>query len=170
MIRDVELADAEAITKIYNHYVERTVITFEMDLVNLNEMQRRIQNILAAGFPWLVKQGAAGEVVGYAYVGSWRARAAYRASVESAVYVSCDQTGKGVGRELYEALLDRLQESGNVHVVVGVITVPNDASIGLHRKLGFEEVGIYREVGRKFERWIDVQTMQLKMSEWRGGR
>jgi len=166
MIRDVVPEDANAIAKIYNHYIEQTVVTFEMQAVDSHEIQKRIQAILADGFPWLVKLDSAGEVVGYAYVGPWRARAAYRASVESALYVSHDQTGKGIGRGLYEALLNRLKESGDVHVVVGVITVPNEASIGLHRKLGFKEGGLYREVGRKFDRWIDVQTLQLKMSEW----
>lgn len=167
MIRDVVPKDASAIAKIYNHYIEQTNVTFEMDLVDSNEILKRIQAVLASGFPWLVKLDAAGQVLGYAYVGPWRARAAYRASVESAVYVSHDQTGKGIGRGLYEALLDRLKEAGNVHVVVGVITVPNDASVGLHRKLGFKEGGLYREVGRKFDRWIDVLTMQLKIDEWR---
>ena len=170
MIRDVVPEDAVAIAKIYNHYIEHTIITFEMELIDSNEMLARIQAVLAGGFPWLVKLNDADEVVGYAYVGPWRARAAYRASVESALYVSHDQTGKGYGGELYETLLDRLQKSGDVHVVVGVLTMPNDASVALHRKLGFKEGGIYREVGRKFDRWIDVQTLQLKISEWRGGR
>ena len=70
------------------------------------------------------------------------------------------------GKELYEELLKRLQEAGNVHVVIGVISVPNDASVGLHRKLGFEDGGFYREVGRKFDRWIDVQMLQLKLDGW----
>ena len=167
MIRNAVLEDASAIAKIYNHYIEKTDVTFEMEMVDSNEIQQRIQNTLAGGHPWLVKLNAKSEVVGYAYAGRWRARAASRATVESAIYVSHDQTGQGIGRALYETLLDRLQEAGNVRVVIGVIAVPNDASVALHHKLGFKEAGLYREVGRKFDRWIDVLSLQLKMSEWR---
>ena len=167
MIRDVALEDASAIAKIYNYYIEETVVTFETQSIDSDEIVKRIQGILAAGFPWLVKLDTRGNVAGYAYVGPWRARAAYRATVESALYVSRDQTGKGIGQELYEALFNRLQETGDVHVVVGAIAMPNDASVGLHRKLGFKDGGLYREVGSKFESWIDVLTLQLKMSDWR---
>ena len=167
MIRDVVPADSTAIAKIYNHYVERTDITFETELIDPSEMLERIQSTLSRDFPWIVKLNDAEEVVGYAYADLWRKRIAYRCSVESAIYVSCDQVGKGFGKSLYEALLDRLQESGNVHVVIGVIAVPNEASVGLHRRLGFKEGGLYREVGRKFDRWVEVQTLQLQMEVWR---
>ena len=169
MIRDAALEDASAIAKIYNYYVDQTAVTFEVDSVDSNEIQRRIQNTLANGHPWLVQLDSKGQVVGYAYAGHWRDRVASRATFESAIYVSHDHTRQGFGRALYETLLDRLQEAGNVHVVIGVIAVPNDASVGLHQKLGFKEVGLYREVGRKFDRWIDVLSLQLKMSDWRGG-
>lgn len=167
MIRNVVPEDASAIAKIYNHYIEQTIITFETELIDAAEMLRRIEATLASGFPWIVKLDDEGEVVGYAYADFWRKRIAYRASVESAVYVSHQCTGNGWGKELYEELLKRLQEAGNVHVVIGVISVPNDASVGLHRKLGFEDGGLYREVGRKFDRWIDVQMLQLKLDDWR---
>jgi len=152
MIRNVVPEDASAIAVIYNHYIEQTIITFETELIDEAEMLRRIEATLANGFPWIVKL--------------WRKRIAYRASVESAVYMDHQCTGKGWGKELYERLLKRLQEAGNVHVVIGVISVPNEASVSLHRKLGFEDGGLYREVGRKFDRWIDVQMLQLKLDNW----
>ena len=166
MIRDVVTEDASAIAKIYNHYIEHTDVTFEVDLIDSNEIQQRIQKTLAVGYPWLVKLDASDEVVGYAYAGRWRAREASRATCETAIYVSHDQTGQGVGKALYEALLNRLQKAGNVRVVIGVIALPNDASVALHHKLGFQEAGLYREVGRKFGRWIDLLSLQLKMSDW----
>ena len=166
MIRNVVPEDASVIAKIYNHYIEQTIITFETELIDAAEILRRIEATLASGFPWIVKLDDEGEVVGYAYADFWRKRIAYRASVESAVYMNHQCTGNGWGKELYEELLKRLQEAGNVHVVIGVISVPNDASVGLHRKLGFEDGGFYREVGRKFDRWIDVQMLQLKLDGW----
>ena len=166
MIREVVPEDASEIAKIYNHYIEQTIITFETELIDAPEMLRRIETTVASGFPWIVKLNDQGVVVGYAYAGFWRKRIAYRASVESAVYVNHQCTGNGWGQALYEELLKRLQESGNVHVVIGVISVPNEASVGLHRKLGFEDGGVYREVGRKFDRWIDVQMLQLKLDDW----
>jgi len=94
MIRDVVPADSTAIAKIYNHYVERTDITFETELIDPSEMLERIQSTLSRDFPWIVKLNDAEEVVGYAYADLWRKRIAYRCSVESAVYVSCDQVGR----------------------------------------------------------------------------
>ena len=166
MIRNVVPEDASAIAVIYNHYIEQTIITFETELIDEAEMLRRIEATLANGFPWIVKLNDEGGVVGYAYADFWRKRIAYRASVESAVYMDHQCTGKGWGKELYEGLLKRLQEAGNVHVVIGVISVPNEASVSLHRKLGFEDGGLYCEVGRKFDRWIDVQMLQLKLDNW----
>jgi phosphinothricin acetyltransferase len=163
MIRNVRPEDAEAIATIYNHYITDTLITFETESITAKEVQRRVAETQSHGFPWIVKLDANDQIVGYAYADYWRKRIAYRHSVESAVYVSHEQHGKGYGNALYVELLERLRASDSVHVVVGVITVPNEASIALHKKLGFAEGAIYREVGRKFDQWIDVQTLQLKL-------
>lgn len=163
MIRNVLPSDAGAIAAIYNHYITETLITFEMDIVSADEVQRRIDETVSHGFPWIVKLDRNDEVVGYAYADFWRKRIAYRHTVESAVYVDHRQHSKGYGGDLYRELLDRLRASSDVHVVIGVITVPNSASVALHKKLGFSEGAIYREVGRKFDQWIDVQTLQLKI-------
>lgn len=163
MIRDAKLSDAESIASIYNHYVTDTLVTFETEPVSAAEVQRRVNQTLGNGFPWIVKLDSRDQVVGYAYADFWRKRVAYQHTVESAVYVDCQQHGKGYGITLYQELLTRLKTQCDIRVVIGVITIPNQASIALHKKLGFSEGAIYREVGRKFDQWIDVQTLQLHL-------
>ena len=161
MIRPVKISDAEQIAEIYNYYVAETVITFEEDPVSAVDFQARIKATLESQMPWLVAE-VAGSVAGYAYAGRWRERVAYRFSVESAVYVSHDRLGLGTGASLYTALLDELENLG-MHCVLGGIALPNPASVQLHERLGFEKVAHHREVGRKFDRWIDVGFWQLQL-------
>lgn len=166
MIRDAKPADAAAIAAIYNHYIAKTVVTFEEVEVTAEEMRRR-RRLVAEKFPWLVVEEA-GSVVGYAYASPWHARAAYRHSVETTVYLAPDATGRGLGRPLYEALLDRLPPLG-VHAAIGGIALPNPASVALHERLGFAKAAHYREVGHKFGRWIDVGYWQLTLGSGDSG-
>jgi phosphinothricin acetyltransferase len=165
LIRHAQVQDAAVIAAIYNHYVSTTTITFEEEPVSPEEMARRMQAVQAAGLPWLVAQ-IDGEVAGYAYATKWKERSAYRYSVESTVYVKADAHGRGLGKALYEELLGTLAASG-VHVVIGGIAQPNPASVALHGKLGFEKVAMFREVGRKFDRWVDVGYWQRILSPQR---
>jgi L-amino acid N-acyltransferase YncA len=158
MIRPAREGDAEAIARIYNHYVLNTVITFEEEAVSTADMAGRIADVGALGLPWLVAQRE-GQVVGYAYATRWRRRPAYRYSVESTVYLAHDAIGQGLGTRLYEALLSRLEEQG-LHVVIGGIALPNRESVALHEKLGMRQVAHFREVGFKLGRWIDVGYWQ----------
>jgi L-amino acid N-acyltransferase YncA len=158
MIRACTAADAAALCAIYNHYVLETVITFEETPVATTEMAQRIADVTAR-FPWLVAEEG-GTVVGYAYATPWKARSAYRFSVESTVYVAPGQMGRGVGTALYRELSDALRTLG-VHCVVGGIALPNAASIALHEKLGFRKIGQFVEIGRKFDRWVDVGYWEL---------
>jgi phosphinothricin acetyltransferase len=158
LIRDAQVGDAAAIAEIYNHYVGSTTITFEEEPVTAEEMTRRLHAVQASGLPWLVAE-IDGSVAGYAYATKWRERSAYRFSVESTVYLRHDAHGRGLGRALYEELLGALAATG-VHVVIGGIAQPNPASVALHEKLGFENVAMFRQVGRKFDRWIDVGYWQ----------
>lgn len=151
-------ADADAICDIYNHYVLKTVVTFEEVPVKVEEMERRIADITSR-FPWLVCERD-GVVCGYAYASSWKERSAYRYSVETTVYLAPPVTGQGIGTLLYSSLLDALRKT-DVHCAVGGISLPNEASVALHEKLGFTRIGHFREVGRKFERWIDVGYWEL---------
>jgi phosphinothricin acetyltransferase len=160
-IRPAYPADAAAIASIYNHYVRSTTITFEESDVAPDEMQRRIATVTEAGLPWLVLE-LQGEVIGYAYAGPWKPRSAYRFSVESSIYLRQDVHGKGYARQLYQQLFALLRQR-EVHLVIGGVALPNEASVGLHRKMGFEPVGSFREVGRKFGRWVDVSYWQLTL-------
>lgn len=160
-IRPATLADAETIARIYNHYVANTVITFETDGVDTAEIAGRMAEIEAAGLPWLVAENV-GKVQGFAYASKWKGRCAYRFSVETTVYVDKDVIANGLGSLLYAALLARLRE-GPTHAAMGGIALPNAASIALHEKLGFEKVAHFKEVGFKFDRWIDVGYWQLTL-------
>src|SRR3954454_16477108 len=112
-------------------------------------------------YAWLVLEDG-GAVVGYAYGGVFRARAAYRFSCEVSVYVERGRARTGAGRALYAALLERLAERG-FHTAVAGMTLPSEASVGLHRAMGFEDVGTYREIGYKLGAWHDVRWMQRKI-------
>jgi phosphinothricin acetyltransferase len=158
MIRACTAADADAICAIYNGYVRDTVITFEEAPVSTAEMAQRIADV-TAGLPWLVAE-ADGAIVGYAYATPWKTRSAYRFSVESTVYVAQGQMRRGIGTLLYRELIDALRKLG-VHCAVGGIALPNPASIALHEKLGFKKVGQFVEIGRKFDRWVDVGYWEL---------
>jgi L-amino acid N-acyltransferase YncA len=158
MIRACHSSDASRICEVYNHYVRETVVTFEDEPVSEAEMAQRIADVTQR-YPWLVwEQG--GVAVAYAYATPWKARSAYRFSVETTVYVAPGFARRGLGTALYQALIAELK-SRNVHCVVGGIALPNDASIALHEKLGFSKIGQFEEVGWKLGRWIDVGYWEL---------
>ena len=155
-------ADADRICTIYNHYISTTTISFEEEPVTSNDMAQRIADVAAANLPYLV-MSEGDKLIGYAYATKWRVRAAYRYSVESSIYLDPGYAGKGAGTMLYEALLAELRQRG-LHVVIAGIAQPNDASVRLHERLGFEKAAHFSEVGMKFGRWIDVSYWQLKLS------
>lgn len=161
MIRPAAPSDGEAFAAIYNHYIRTSIATFEEAEVSGDEMRTRLGKILAAGLPWLVAEEA-GRVVGYAYAGLWQERSAYRFSVASTVYLAPDSGGKGLGTALYGRLFEILK-STKVHVVVGGISLPNPASVALHEKFGMKPVAHFREVGWKFDQWIDVGYWQVTL-------
>lgn len=160
MIRLAKLSDARALADIYNPFVLGTTVTFEEVALTSEEMAERIGTVTQA-FPWFVAE-AEGAVVGYAYATAWKARSAYRRTVESAIYVAPAHGGQGLGRRLYEALLGELRTQG-IHAVLGGIALPNDASVALHERLGFEKVGQLKEVGWKLGRWVDVGYWEKRL-------
>ena len=162
VIREVELSDAQQIAKIYNYYIEKTVITFEEQLVSANDIQSRIEKIKQAGHIWLVAEIDT-QVVGYAYSAPWRDRSAYRFASEVSVYLSSDSQGKGIGSLLYQSLFEQLKLT-QINILIGGITLPNEASVAIHEKFGMEKVAHFREVGYKFEQWLDVGYWQVKLS------
>ena len=161
MIRTATQADAAQICAIYNHYIETSVISFEQSPVRVEEMAQRIQQIENLGLPWLVATEG-DRLLGYAYGTTWKARIAYRFSVEITIYLAQDITAKGVGTALYQALFDAL-ESRDIHAVVACIALPNPQSVALHEKFGMRKVGHFEEVGNKFDRWLDVGYWQINL-------
>jgi phosphinothricin acetyltransferase len=160
-IRPASPADAARICAIYNHYVTTTTVSFEEEPVGAPEMAQRIADVAAANLPWLVLE-VDGELAGYAYATKWRVRPAYRHSVESSVYLDRAYAGRGFGRALYGALLDALR-ARELHLVIGGIALPNDASAGLHEALGFRKVAHFSEVGKKFGHWVDGGYWELRL-------
>ena len=161
-IRNASVNDAASIAAIYNPFVLNTSISFEETPVSHTGMAQRITDVQADGLPWLVAEQD-GVIVGYAYASKWRARHAYRFSVESSVYLAPASAGKGLGTALYRVLLERLR-GGGYHLAIGGIALPNAASVALHEKLGFEQVAQFREVGLKFGSWSDVGYWQLNLA------
>lgn len=154
MIRVAKAEDAEAIVRIYNHYVLNTTITFEEEAVSAQEMANRIAEVASNCLPWLVVEQD-GEVVGYAYATKWKARFAYRFSVETTVYLAPGFGGRGLGTRLYEVLMTQLREKG-LHAAMAGIALPNPSSIALHEKFGMTQVAHFKEVGFKLNQWLDV--------------
>jgi L-amino acid N-acyltransferase YncA len=159
IVRPALAADAESIARIYNHYILTTVITFEEEPVLAQDMLVRIAETRDLSLPWLVAE-VAGTIVGYAYARKWRPRSAYRYSAETTIYLEHGYEGRGIGKKLYSELLPLLRERG-IHVAIGGVALPNEASVALHEKLGFEHVATFREVGFKHDRWVDVAYWQL---------
>lgn len=159
MIRLATLSDAAAIADLYNYYILNTFNNFEEAALSAEDMQQRIGEVLNR-FPWLVYESEQGEILGYAYATGWKSRCAYRNSVETSVYIRQGHLGKGIGKALYQNLLTRLKDL-KIHAIIGGIALPNEASVILHERFGFEKVAHFKEVGYKFERWIDVGYWEL---------
>ncbi len=151
-------ADAEQIREIYNHEVMHTAATFDLVPRSLLEQQEWLA-ARSGAFATIVAVDVDGDVVGFGALSPYKERAAYRTSVENSVYVRRDLHGHGVGRLLVNELLSTAELSG-FHAVFARINTTSEASIALHRRCGYELVGIEREVGRKFSRWHDVALMQ----------
>ena len=158
MIREASNKDSLQIVEIYNHFVETSTVTFETDLVSADEMASRVKKV-QDDYPWIVYEKD-GVIQGYAYVSKWKAREAYKRSAEVSIYIRQGQQGQGIGKILMQELLDRLEES-NLHCLIAGIALPNEASRALHERFGFEKVARFREVGRKFGKWIDVGYWEL---------
>ncbi len=160
-IRMATAADAAAVLAIYAPVVRTSAITFEYDVPSVDEIANRIGTVTAR-WPWLVLERA-GDVAGYAYATTWRARAAYQWAVETTVYVREDRQRRGVGRALYRALLACLRLQG-LWLAIGGITLPNPASVRLHEAMGFRLAGVHRACGWKLGAWHDVGFWQLALA------
>ena len=163
MIRDATPDDLPAITALYGREVLIGTATFELDPPSLAEMTQRFEGVRAKGLPWLVGE-IDGVFAGYAYASPFRPRPAYRYGVEGSIYVDEGARGRGVGRALLSALIDRVRDRGLRHIIGAISdSETSEASIAVHARLGFSRVGTYHQVGWKFDRWIDVHLMQLDL-------
>ena len=162
-IRTATLDDAAAVAAIYGPIVQHTTISFETDPPDAAEIRGRIEKTLAT-LPWLIAEDPVGAVCGYVYASKHRERAAYQWSVDTTVYVRDDMRGRGVGRTLYGRLLPLLAELGYRQAFAGV-ALPNAGSVGLHEALGFEPIGVYRNVAFKRGAWHDVGWWQKSLHE-----
>jgi L-amino acid N-acyltransferase len=166
-LRLATLADAEQIREIYNHEVVNTTATFDLVPRSPADQERWIADRTGA-FAALVAvdadEPAGRTIVGFGSLSPYKERAAYRTSVEDSVYVRRDRGGQGIGKMIVTELLNIAKLSG-FHAVFARISTVGEASLALHRSCGFELVGIEREVGRKFNRWLDVALMQALLSE-----
>ncbi|MEE1674985.1 GNAT family N-acetyltransferase [Agarivorans aestuarii] len=160
MIRDAQEGDSLQICQIYNYYIENSAATFEEQRVEQCTMAKRIASIQTS-LPWLVYEEA-GEILGYAYVSPWKERSAYRFAVESSIYIANSAAGRGIGKRLYQALLERLADYPISTVIAG-ITLPNPASIVLHERMGFNKVAEFERVGFKFGNWMNVGYWQRQI-------
>ncbi|MFA7415344.1 MAG: N-acetyltransferase family protein [Rhizobium sp.] len=158
-IRDAAEGDLAAIRDIYNHAVEHTTAIWNEVLIDVDNRRAWMELRRAKGFPVLVAEKD-GKVAGYASYGDWRAFDGYRHTVEHSVYVDKDCRGVGIGKLLLQALIEHARK-GRVHVMIAAIEAENAPSIRLHEALGFRLVGIHKEVGTKFGRWLDLAMMEL---------
>jgi phosphinothricin acetyltransferase len=164
-LRDAAPDDAAAIAEIYAHYVLTTCITFEETVPSAGEIRARMQKVLDAALPWYVAEAPDRTILGYAYAAPFHPRSAYRFTVENAVYVDSAHLRRGIGSALMQRLIAESARRGFRQMVALIGDTANEASIRLHEKLGFRNVGVLTGVGFKFDRWLGVPLMQLPLGE-----
>jgi phosphinothricin acetyltransferase len=155
-------ADVPAIAAIYRHHVLEGTGTFETEPPDEAEIARRRQDLLQRGLPWLVAE-VNGTVVGYAYAGPFRAREAYRFTLEDSIYVHPQSMNQGIGGALLRKLIEACRRGGFRQLIALIGDSGNQGSIRVHEVCRFQHTGVMKSVGRKFDRWLDVVIMQLEL-------
>jgi len=163
-IRPAGDADMDAVTAIYAHHVRHGRASFETEPPTAVDMRRRREDVMSKGLPWFVADGG-GEVLGYAYAGPYRPRAAYANTVENSVYLRPDAMGWGIGRSLLAALIAAREQAGLRQMVAVVGDYANHASIRLHEALDFRHAGVLRDVGYKHGAWLDSVLLQRRLGD-----
>jgi phosphinothricin acetyltransferase len=162
-IRNVREGDADAIAAIYGHHVLHGTASYEVDPPTVEETRTKIRRITGPGWPFVVAE-VDGGIAGYAYATQFRDRAAYRFTAENSIYVHTERMGRGIGKALLDALIERSAAYG-FRTIVAVVGGAEPASVALHAKCGFREVGRLSAVGFKFGRWLDTVYMQRALQE-----
>lgn len=160
IIRDTVPEDLPALLAIYNHEVEHGVSTFDLNCKDMAQWREWYRDHMT-GNRFILTAESDGRAVGYASLSQYRTKEAYAATTELSVYVATAYRGRGIAKELIRRTVEKARENGNVHTIISVITGGNEASIGLHKKLGFTHCGTIREVGEKFGRLLDIDNFQL---------
>ena len=163
-LREATLADIPAICRIYEHAVLHGTATYELVPPDETEMTSRFLTLTRQGYPYLVACNAEGRVIAYAYAGPFRARPAYRWSVEDSIYLEPEAQGKGVGTAILSRLIELCQEKGFRQMIAVIGGADNRGSIRVHERLGFRPIGLFEGSGFKFGRWIDTVLMQYTMN------
>jgi len=158
-IRQVTPNDARAICEIYNYYIENTVATFETAPISESDGKERINNAINSGHLFYVGE-VDGKIIGFYCTRVWNHRSAYATTAEESIFLHKDETGKSYGTQLFEHLLNEIKKT-NIHTLIGSICLLNESSIRLHEKFGFKQVSCMKEVGRKFDQWLDIGHWQL---------
>jgi L-amino acid N-acyltransferase YncA len=159
-LRPASLADAAAMADIYNYYVRNGTATFEERAFSVAGYENRLSQLLERQLPVFIAENTESDVLGFAYASTFNPRSAYRFTAEDSVYVHHRHARKGIGRKLLSALIPACREKGFKQMMAVIGDSGNAGSVQLHKALGFSEIGIAREVGYKFERWLDVVYMQ----------
>lgn len=162
-IRDATVADLPDVREIYNHYVANTVVTFDEDPWTMAELRRKYAQIIKLKLPFLVAVSPGGSLLGYAYVFPWKSKAAYRYTVENSIYLGPAATGKGLGKALMAELITRSKQAGLKEIVAVIADKGAEASVRLHERFGFTEIGHMGRVGFKFDRWLGTVLMQRSL-------
>ena len=163
--RPADIADAEDLADIYNHYISTSTVTFDLVPWSAADMEHKIESVAALGMPFILAERD-GDVIGYAYLSTFREKAAFAATMENTLYLRESARGAGIGRLLLDELLRRGSESGVREVIAVIANTPDAApSIRLHETAGFLRVGEMDGVGRKFDEWIGVVLLQKSLAD-----
>ncbi len=165
VLRDAVPADLPAIREIYNHYVLNSTVTFDETPMTLAALRKKFAKVTELGMPFVVAVNPSEQILGYAYVYPWKERAAYRFTVENSIYLGPASTGKGLGQALLAELIDRSRTAGIKEIIAVIADRGADASIAVHRKFGFKEIGHMGRVGFKFDRWLGTILMQKSLKK-----
>lgn len=164
-IREAHAADLPAVREIYNYYVANSTVTFDEDAMSLREWKQKFAFLEKLGMPFLVAESPSGQLLGYALVSPWKQKRAYRFTVESSIYLGPAASGKGLGRALLGALIERSKAAGLKEMIAIVADQGADASLALHEKFGFTEIGRMGRVGFKFDRWLGTVLLQRSLKK-----
>ncbi len=162
-LRDAVVGDLPDIREIYNHYVMNTTITFDEKRLTIKEWREKFEWLQKLKYPFVVAVSPSGQILGFAYVTPWKQKAAYRYTVENSIYLNPAATGKGLGKALMTELLAHAKAAGIKEVIAVIADKGADASIQMHKRFGFKDIGHMGKVGYKFDRWLGTVLMQKSL-------